>query len=324
MSKSIFISYSRRNRYIARQLKIDLARAGCSPWMDESDIPPAKRWRGELEEAIDRKDYFFLLWSPEADESSHVLDEYKYAEQRKPADRIWRLRVAGSSKDMRDEYSALQDIDLTQDYWESLRKTLKWLDVDEPNPLSPFDVIDSDMSVAEARELFPDQDDRRLFARDRQTPGALLTTFVRLPLMPSGYAMSWLVTREDADLRKQDEMQVVLKFTGDRSRGTVEQVLNYLVSNNTSPQILYIEGPQEKRRYDIPNDKAHVWSDCIGLTRSMIECYCGNQQVGYFMDSPQALVFPVAASFPTRKPFRVYNLNENANDKERYSCVYPS
>ena len=323
MTKSIFISYSRSNRYIARQLKLDLQRAGCAPWMDVSDIPPARRWRDEIRHAIENHDYFVLLWSPEADSSENVGKEYEHAKLHKPADRIWRLCVAKSGYDLREEYRERQDIDFTENYWEGLRETLRWLNVQEPEYLSPFDIIDSNLLMTKAREMFVDEDRRGWTIRSRRAVDSPPRKFIRMPLQPSGYAASWLVGEDQRSLRRQDDLQVVLKFTGTpNARDTVEQVLSYLVTTDIDPQILYVEGPQQDRKYELPNAKQHVWRDCIELSEAVIGRYCGNKPVRYFMDSPQALTFALAARFHLSRSFRVYNLNTNATDEDLYSCVY--
>ena len=69
-SLSAFISYSRRNGYLAAQLWRDLRRAGIGVWMDASGIALESQWRDEIRSAIEGCDVVLLLASPEA--ASHI------------------------------------------------------------------------------------------------------------------------------------------------------------------------------------------------------------------------------------------------------------
>ena len=286
--------------------------------MDEIDIPPAKRWRDELEKAIEQKDYFFLLRSPESDKSENVGKELQHAKQHKPADHIWQLRIAGDSHDTGD-----QAIDFRTDYEAGLRKTLASLNVDCPDPLSASERLHLPESVEDARKMFPDHEHKPLPVSNRQVVDSPRRNFVRIPLQACGYAASWLVVDAEGNLRQPpDDLQVVLKFTGTPDR-TLKQVLSYLVTSGIEPHILYIEGPRTNNGdYELPNNDPHVWRDCVDFAAKSIETYCGQQPVRYFMDAPQALVFSIAAGFHVRKIFHVYNLNTHAADETLYSCVY--
>ncbi len=73
--KKVFISYSRWNEYIARQLYADLQRMGLNPWMDRSDIPINADWSQSIEDNIRSADAVLYVWSPESQQSENVQKE---------------------------------------------------------------------------------------------------------------------------------------------------------------------------------------------------------------------------------------------------------
>lgn len=318
----VFISYSRANGYIARRLRIDLQRAGAEPWFDQHDIQITDEWLAKIENAIREHEFFLFLWSPEADKSPYVRHEYEFAKKHLAADKIGIARVAGKSSEMPDDLRKMQHADLTEEYWAELPRLLLWLETGTTRLKSLDELRNNVGSIAEVREVLGDEDPKEwnIWTEAENS----WRTFIRVPITPSGYAMSWLIAENNSGLQLQGEMQVVMKFTGDRSRDTVKQVLEYWLASHpaTPPQILFLEGPQQDRVYDIPNDKPHIWNDCIVLARKTISDLCGNRLAHYFMDSPQSLVFPLGASFPVQRSFAVYNLNQNTTANGLYSCVY--
>ncbi|MCO6454197.1 MAG: toll/interleukin-1 receptor domain-containing protein [Pirellulaceae bacterium] len=323
MSPSIFISYSRRNQYLARRLALDLQRCGCRPWMDVSDIPPGNRWRDELRQAIDHSEYLFLLWSPEADQSVEVLKEFEYARKQTPAKRLWILRLSASTGEMRPEYRDLHYIDFTAGYWQRMEELVKKLGLPRPPRFSPWEWVGSSRLAADARREFRSADNRDWTVHGG--PDLPSQAFAPLPLSPSAYAMSWLVTPADGTLATPGRMQVLLNFTGNLERRTVDQVLEFLVRNKVEPHLLLIEGPRRGTAYDLPNDAEHIWRDCVELSHRMLERCCGERPLSFFLHAPQALVFPLAARLLVRSKFEVFHWNPQSSAPESmYSRVYSS
>jgi hypothetical protein len=74
-----FISYSRINSDFAVRLAKDLKSAGFDVWLDQLDIPTGCRWDDEIEKALETKDTFMIILSPESIQSQNVKDEIGYA-----------------------------------------------------------------------------------------------------------------------------------------------------------------------------------------------------------------------------------------------------
>ena len=185
LPNSAFISYSRRNLYLAQRLNDDLRRAGCaSPWFDQGSIPVNAEWERKIEEGIVSQDAFVYLWSPEAGVSPHVQKEYEIAQRHDR--KIAIVLVAGRVADMPPELQHLQYIDLIK-------------------AASPLNDAFAALQIAKPQTWFV-QDPNRSPAEQRRT-------FVKFPVLPSGYSTSWLVTDTQKDLELQPDLHFVLKFT---------------------------------------------------------------------------------------------------------------
>ena len=78
-----FVSYSRRDFRDAAMFARALERARIECFMDVNSIKPGAEWAKSLEEAIDRADVFYLLWSSKAARSKEVMKEVLYAHERR-------------------------------------------------------------------------------------------------------------------------------------------------------------------------------------------------------------------------------------------------
>lgn len=63
MSGKIFISYTRRDKQIVRQIYKKLKSAGYSPWLDVEDILPGENWQRAINKAIEEADIFLAILS---------------------------------------------------------------------------------------------------------------------------------------------------------------------------------------------------------------------------------------------------------------------
>ena len=79
-TQQIFISYSRRDYYLAESLSLQLVSRGLSAWMDVLELQPGADWERSLFEAIDGCAAFVLVASPAALASPHVRDCANHAE----------------------------------------------------------------------------------------------------------------------------------------------------------------------------------------------------------------------------------------------------
>jgi HEAT repeat protein len=74
----IFISYSRKSRDFAENVKNRLERAGLETWMD-GDIRAGKEWRLQIDEAIKNAFVMVVIMTPEAKASEYVTYEWSFA-----------------------------------------------------------------------------------------------------------------------------------------------------------------------------------------------------------------------------------------------------
>jgi TIR domain len=59
----VFVSYSRRDIELVRELHTFLTRAGREVWVDWEDIPPASRWEQDIQESLDSADSVIFVVS---------------------------------------------------------------------------------------------------------------------------------------------------------------------------------------------------------------------------------------------------------------------
>jgi hypothetical protein len=77
----VFISYSRRDTEVVRQIAAQLEAADIQVWFDTEDIEPGKQWRKQIVEGIDTAEAFILNLSPDSAASDNVLKELNLAEE---------------------------------------------------------------------------------------------------------------------------------------------------------------------------------------------------------------------------------------------------
>ncbi|MEM9952178.1 MAG: toll/interleukin-1 receptor domain-containing protein [Chloroflexota bacterium] len=79
--QDIFISYSRKDTFIAEQYRAVQKMIGNTVFMDTHSIRAGEDWERALQRAIDKADIFQLFWSEHSAESEHVRFEWQYALQ---------------------------------------------------------------------------------------------------------------------------------------------------------------------------------------------------------------------------------------------------
>jgi len=332
MTDSVFISYSRRNQYVADRLRLDLERAGLRPWLDKRSIKADERWMDSIRTGIETCACFLYLCSPESSVSTYVQQECDYANQ--TGRRRIILRVAGRPDELPLSTNEWTHIDfVNSDYWDSLHKLLKELNAPRQDLETPEQLILQGLSAQEAVKILGDPLSRLwgITEKDSNSRSAP-KRYLRIPLDVSGYALSSLVGEENQSIQFKDDLHVILKFSGGRARDTTREVLNFLCLSNQQPQILLLEGPinsseqsgLDRNDYEIPNDLPHVWLDVVRLSVDSLLFLAAGKKLHFFFDSPQALIFPVAAQLTETSRYDVYNLNRNGSGADRYLHVYSS
>jgi serine/threonine protein kinase len=80
---SVFISYSRQNVEIARQLAKSLQENNVNIWFDEISIQAGETWEPAIRRGIMACDKFIVILSPDAIDSEYVQAEIDYAKEKK-------------------------------------------------------------------------------------------------------------------------------------------------------------------------------------------------------------------------------------------------
>lgn len=316
MSDSVFVSYSRRNQYIALRLVEDLRRMGLDQiWHDQDSIPVNSLWEEKIREAISEHDRFLYLWSPEAQSSKFVQDEYRIAKAQNREIAI--LQVSGQLG------GGIQCIDVTQDYEKGLRKVLDWLRIAD-SPISTIDLVKAGGPVGDAlSSLNISRPQSWIVYNPDPNPAQRRRTFVKFPLIPSGYCTSSLVTESDKDLALLPDLCFVLKFTDDEYRDSLQEVLDWLVLNGKQPQIVFVEGHRDENgRYVLPEDAPHMWADAVDLISKLIRILGSGRNLHFFWHAPIALAFATGARFRDMQQYCVYNLDRDQQMANRYQLVY--
>lgn len=95
-SIDVFLSYSRKDEAIMRQVQDSLRAAGLSVWIDEGLEPGTVGWQEAIAEAIDQAQVMVVLLSPASNQSLWVRKEISFAQSR--GKRICPVLVAGSTE----------------------------------------------------------------------------------------------------------------------------------------------------------------------------------------------------------------------------------
>ncbi|OWK41139.1 toll/interleukin-1 receptor domain-containing protein [Fimbriiglobus ruber] len=314
---SVFLSYSRDNKPIADRLYHDLKRAGLSPWQD-TDLATEIQWGQDIRGRIEAADAFILLASPEAaDPARYVVRELAEAERLNK--RILRVWVAGEAGQLPAAWTERHMIDARGRYWQALPKLLADL---------------GGQAVSSPRDLIADVPS--LSAMADQLHGAVPFraaghSLVRVPVVPSGYGMGWLVGPADDPLPDMTRgllppIAVLFKFTGPEHDDSLAEVVQYLVSVGRTPWVVYVEGPKqmgENRvpKYELPNDGGHVWADQVELSeRAVREWVKGRHQgMSVFFHGPNPLAFAVGSRLREMLP---YELLHYPRGQSRYTTVF--
>ena len=135
-STSVFISYAREDRDVARKLFSELRTAGLDPWFDEESLLPGQKWRPAILEGIRSACYFVALLSScsvnkkgfvqkEITEALDILDEYTESD-------IYLIPVRlDECLPSHSKLRSLNYLDLFPDWEQGVQKLLRALRVDQ-------------------------------------------------------------------------------------------------------------------------------------------------------------------------------------------------
>ncbi len=309
MSASVFISYSRRNGYFAERLYLDLKRAGVDAWLDQADIPADRRWRPEVQDAIQQRRHFLLLASPESARSEEVARELVEAERAEKS--ILRLRVGGELPQLPATWRECQIIDSDRGYWGRLARLLPALGVTSGLPRSLDELVQRRQgTVADAASELTGAELVTVAGRD----------YWKLPVEPSGYTMTWLVAPADAALEPPPSLALLLRFAGRADRDTLGDVLEFLgAGDSVGAWLVYVLGPKNRsEKYELPVAFPHYWEDADrGVYRAMHLSFV-KKELRVFLDCPATLAYRVAGLSRETERHHLYQFDQDSTGQVRY------
>jgi len=121
LKSDVFLSYSRKDRDLMREIRKSLEAHKILVWSDENLEPGSPSWRGDVQNAIENTRCVVAILSPDAKESEWVNEELNYAKIRKA--RIFTMLVRGDeSNAIPFGMTGVQWIDMRADYAEGIQE----------------------------------------------------------------------------------------------------------------------------------------------------------------------------------------------------------
>lgn len=109
----IFLSYSRKDTRIVRQMEGIIRALGLIPWRDENSIKPGAIWDVEIAKNINSCERMLVFWCRHSEASAEVENEYSQAiEKRKPV-----VPILMDKKQLCPKLQPYQAIDLRKLMW---------------------------------------------------------------------------------------------------------------------------------------------------------------------------------------------------------------
>ena len=137
-----FFSYAHEDAEFALRLAKDLRAGGAAVWIDRLDIKPGQRWDRAIEDALAKCPQLLVILSPDATESTNVMDEVSLAlEEGKTV-----LPVVHRQCKIPFRLRRLQYVDLTLNYNEGLGRLLETLGFAVPALQVPEDTVDHELT----------------------------------------------------------------------------------------------------------------------------------------------------------------------------------
>jgi TPR repeat protein len=137
-----FFSYAHEDAEFALRLAKDLRAGGAAVWIDRLDIKPGQRWDRAIEDALAKCPQLLVILSPDATESTNVMDEVSLAlEEGKTV-----LPVVYRQCKIPFRLRRLQYVDLTLNYDEGLGRLLETLGFAVPPSEVPEHAVDEEIT----------------------------------------------------------------------------------------------------------------------------------------------------------------------------------
>ena len=127
MPQGIFLSHSDRDRGFVVRLAETLRRHGLPVWYSRTDIVGAQQWHDEIGSALHRCDWFVLVLSPSAVNSTWVKRELAFAlrQDRLDARIVPLIFESCDYEELSWTLPGFQMIDFTQDFEQGARNLMR-------------------------------------------------------------------------------------------------------------------------------------------------------------------------------------------------------
>jgi hypothetical protein len=137
--------------------------------------------------------------------------------------------------------------------------------------------------------------------------------YVKIPVAPTGYTMTWLIGPADSAFLPPDRVAVLLNFSGNEGAETEKLVIPVWARETDSPWVVVVEGPVNRDDHCYELTSGHVWRDAVEASARAIEKFGKSRRVGLFHYAPVELAFAVGSQFREMTPYRLYQFTRGKN-----------
>lgn len=314
----IFISYAHDDGSIANKLANDLLDKNYPIWIDNLNLPGGTNWENDIMQAIDDCDHFLILWSANIEGSSYSQKEKDRALQANKT--IIPVIISGDVRRIWNDIKPFQYIDL-RDYRTGFVKLIERIPL--PNGIQPPPDIkelikQGSMKFNSALRLY----------RSWLSYGVNDNDSVGLLIERSEYGIqSFLVGRRAQLIKKPDNIQVFLNFSGNIDKDRFEDYLEYATEVHRNLWTVLVRGPITSTprglQYLLPDEKK-VWEAAAQLAwRAIGQVGTEKIPLHLYMNAPVALGAGFCAMEHFRREVYIYHTNFTPKEtKDRYFLVY--
>jgi hypothetical protein len=155
--------------------------------------------------------------------------------------------------------------------------------------------------------------------REFRVPGTA-TQFLAVPVTPSGYGMGWLVGPADGTSPPEAApLTVLCRFTGEvENDDTLTEVLQFARGEGWPMWAVMVTGRRQESKegagdwkYDLPNDRPHVWQDAIEVGVRSIREWVKGRHAGLRLvfNGPATLAFAIGSQLREMIGYELLNYN---------------
>jgi hypothetical protein len=282
----IFISYSRKDSAIAKEIVTNLRSAGFVTWQDIDAIKGGEIWRTAMKQGIQQCGVFLLLWSAQSAASTVVPEEIELAMAASKL--IVPLRLDGTP--------------LTNDLQN--RNAIEWSAGPKALIRSLPGELRRQTSGFDSTLPMRDQPEARMFNVDD-------TRMVSAPLLHSSECNAHVVAPVDMVIGQPAHLALCLQFTRKRGDLFVADVFRYMNTFDADDQVpfvaLVISGPEKvDDTHWLDNFNPVHWIDALDTTTEAVTTLTETRQptLHVFNLAPASLMLALGTRL-----YRFFRLN---------------